>query len=60
METLELVYDKIIKETEEAKLIKFGDKKVWVPKSIIEEENEHTIEIEEWFVLEYELEGYEV
>ena len=58
---IDLVYDKCIKETENAVLLDFGDKEKWVPKSVIKDgfdieySKENTVDVTEWFAVKKEL-----
>ncbi|RPI56487.1 MAG: hypothetical protein EHM49_00395 [Deltaproteobacteria bacterium] len=57
-----LVFDELLHTTAKAYLISFGDKEIWVPKSIstIRSTNhQNFIDIKEWFVEQNELEIYE-
>ncbi len=57
---MEINYDMEKAATEKAILFAFGDDVVWVPRSVIEDMTESTITLPEWFVVDNELEGYEV
>lgn len=51
-DTVEIAYDHIEHETAAAKLYDFGDGKIWVPKSVIEDddgEDGGTAHVHEWF-----------
>ena len=45
-----LVYDKIVHETQLARLLKIADKEVWVPRSISEMDDKNIIWIKAWFL----------
>ena len=44
-----------LRETQEAILIDDGTKRVWFPKSMIEENNDGTFTVPEWLAIEKEI-----
>jgi hypothetical protein len=50
---IEINFDKIIRETQDAWLLDTGDEKVWFPKSQCTlDEDEKIIEVPEWLAIE--------
>jgi hypothetical protein len=62
---VDLIYDRVITQTEKAVLLAFGDEDVWLPISQIDpqylplEEDGGEVGVEFWLVKEKELENYE-
>ena len=56
---MELVHDGIQHETDSALLFLFDEENVWIPKSLVEEYDDDTVEVEDWFVEENDLEGFQ-
>ena len=57
---MDLMYDEVVVEKEHAKLIDFDGMRMWIPKSVIVGMDKESIEIQEWFVKENDLEEYVV
>lgn len=58
-EKLQIVYDDIVRETENAMLVLFDYKQIWLPKSQIEyDETDGELFVAEWLIDEKELDGY--
>jgi len=58
-EMLELKYDEMIRETELAWLLRFGDDEAWLPKSLCENDCEnYVISVPGWMVKKKELDMY--
>ena len=57
-----LQYDKLVRETNMARLIRFDDAEVWIPNSQVDyfDEDEKQIDIADWLVDKHGLEGYEI
>ena len=51
-EYVELNHDGIVKETEKAVLIDFGDEQEWIPRSQMEALEANTVEVAEWLAIE--------
>lgn len=64
-EYMALFYDRVIRESDNAYLLDFGDHQKWIPKSLIHpddlplEEEGGEINVELWFVEQEGLEDYE-
>jgi len=54
-----LLHDKVVHSTHKAVLFRFDTEDIWIPMSLIEEYDDSTVEVEDWFAEENELEGYE-
>lgn len=60
-DTLDLLFDDLVHETENAWLLQFGDEEVWLPKSQCEIFlGDQVVTVPQWLAEEEGLEGYEV
>lgn len=57
---MEIQHDGIQHETDNAISFIFDRHHIWIPKSIIDDYDDLVVEIPEWFVEEYELDGYAI
>lgn len=57
-EPILITYDEIVHETGKARLYQFGAARVWLPLSLITDDNGSTVEIPEWLAISKEIEGY--
>lgn len=51
---------KVDDENHKSILFIFDDEEVWIPRSIIEDYDDSVVEVQEWFAIKFELEGYAV
>lgn len=60
-EMLELAFDEIVIETEEAMLIEFEPEvQVWLPKSQCSDPYNDIVEVPEWLAIDKNIEEYEI
>ena len=51
IEMIELPHDGVIRETGLAKLFDLGDCEAWIPKSIIDDEDDELVTVPEWWAI---------
>lgn len=55
---MKLMHDGIEHETDDAIMFDFGEVSIWIPKSVITDHDDSTLEVLAWFAEKAELEGY--
>ena len=48
-EIVTIDHDGLVYETDDAKLFEIDDEKVWIPKSLISDEDDESVDVPEWF-----------
>ncbi len=48
---IEVAHDGVARETDDAKLFRFAEGEIWIPKSQIEDEEKNSVSIPEWLAL---------